>query len=158
MLWILISISSNVLFLSLIASTAAWSSNFGMVIKPWLFEGDNRNFDKTKLQIFLILFTEKTKWTTASFTCGDAPQEIFSSTSTSSICWKSYQRFTLTCDILSSPPFHLIHLVSSSSGILLSRKIFNFYSSWMINIGSSKLVVNMLRGWKTEKTKDKIPC
>ena len=43
------TISSNIVFSSLPTSTAAWSSKFGMVIKPWLFKGDNRDFDKTKL-------------------------------------------------------------------------------------------------------------
>ena len=54
-------------------------------------------------------------------------------------------------------PVHLIHLVLSSSGILLSQPIFDFHSSWMINFDSSKLGVSMSKGSNTEETNDKIP-
>ena len=73
------------------------------------------------------------------------------------LCWKPYQWFRLTCNILSSPLFHLIYLVSISNGILLSQSIFNFCSSWIINFGSSKLGVNMPKGSKTNEINDKIP-
>ena len=51
--------------LVLSASTAAWSSDFDMVLKPWSFKGNNWNFDKAKLQVFLVLFAIKMKYTIA---------------------------------------------------------------------------------------------
>ena len=148
---ILISISSNILFLSLTASTAAWTYNLGTVIKPWLFRGDNQDFDKIKLQFFLILFTEKTKKATVPYACPDASQKMFSSTSILSICWKPYQRFRLIRDILARPLFYLIQIVSISSGILLPQSNFNFPSSWMITLVLANWVLVCLRGRKLRK-------